>query len=156
MLQNDACSTIVTCKNTLKTNNACVASMHTGKFPFLTQCPHWQVRVWMPPCPHASDPSRCNPYAFIYPRLANGTVVPAARHADGTHIPDSMVTMAHVASPVKVSHSMRGTVLYSHTVLVWHSFFKKDSVVQVLLAMRLKTKRTANRLAPYAILARAG
>ena len=27
------------------------------------------VRVWWPTCPHHSDPSKCNPYAFLYPQV---------------------------------------------------------------------------------------
>ena len=37
-----------------------------------------QFRLWWPSCPHSTDPSRCNPYAFLYPILRDGTRVPSA------------------------------------------------------------------------------
>lgn len=52
-------------------------------------------RVWWPTCPDTSDPSRCNPYGFIYPRLKNGTTVP------GVGIHDKDVTMDMVARRVQ-------------------------------------------------------
>lgn len=52
-------------------------------------------RVWWPTCPDTTDPSRCNPYGFIYPRLKNGTIVP------GVGIHDKDVTMDMVAKRVQ-------------------------------------------------------
>lgn len=36
-------------------------------------------RLWWPACPDLSDPSRCNPYAFLYPMDKTGKRTPAAR-----------------------------------------------------------------------------
>lgn len=52
------------------------------------------VRVWWPPCPHELDPTRCNPYGFLYPQRVDGSRQPASS------IDDSLVTLAHVAQPV--------------------------------------------------------
>jgi hypothetical protein len=53
------------------------------------------LRVWWPPCPHDEDPTRCNPYGFLYPQLLDGARQPAS----GIH--DNEVTLAHVAKPVE-------------------------------------------------------
>eukprot|EP00960_Hanusia_phi_P006295 180994-Hanusia_phi.AAC.3 len=37
-----------------------------------------QFRLWWPSCPSSRDPSRCDPYAFLYPILQDGTRVPSA------------------------------------------------------------------------------
>jgi hypothetical protein len=52
------------------------------------------VRVWWPPCPPDQDPTKCNPYGFLYPQMVDGTAQPAS----GIH--DSQVTLANVAQPV--------------------------------------------------------
>ena len=52
------------------------------------------VRVWWPPCPHELDPTRCNPYGFLYPQRIDGSRQPASS------IDDSLVTLAHVALPI--------------------------------------------------------
>lgn len=58
------------------------------------------VRVWWPTCPDTTDPTYCNPYGYIYPRLTNGTIVPDAKDS-GRSIHDNMVTMDMVAKRVK-------------------------------------------------------
>ena len=57
-------------------------------------CAMDNIRIWWPSCPHDSDPSKCNPFAFLYPVLADGTRQPASR------IQDAGVRMEHVARPV--------------------------------------------------------
>ena len=57
------------------------------------------VRIWWPACPAASDPSKCNPYAFAS-QLRDGTVMPEARDAHGRPIGDTDVTLEMVAAPV--------------------------------------------------------
>jgi len=52
------------------------------------------VRIWWPSCPHSGDPSKCNPFAFLYPKLKNGNRRPSSG------IQDSDVQMHDVASPV--------------------------------------------------------
>ncbi len=52
------------------------------------------IRVWWPACPHETDPSVCNPFAFLYPKLMDG------RRQPSSGIPDSEVKMTHVARPV--------------------------------------------------------
>mmetsp|Transcript_22058 Transcript_22058/g.33702 ORF Transcript_22058/g.33702 Transcript_22058/m.33702 type:complete len:957 (+) Transcript_22058:1964-4834(+) len=58
-------------------------------------------RVWWPPCPHLDDPSKCNPYAFLYPILPDGSRLPRAVRATGERIHDHEVLLADVALPVK-------------------------------------------------------
>jgi len=55
------------------------------------------VRVWWPPCPHISDPTKCNPYGFIYPQMVDGTRQPAAG------VTDNQVTLKDVAMPILTS-----------------------------------------------------
>jgi cysteine-rich repeat protein len=52
------------------------------------------IRVWWPACPHETDPSVCNPFAFLYPKLMDG------RRQPSSGIQDSEVKMTHVARPV--------------------------------------------------------
>ena len=52
------------------------------------------IRLWWPPCPHSSDPSKCNPFAFLYPKGKNGARQPSSG------IQDADVQMSHVAQPV--------------------------------------------------------
>lgn len=60
-------------------------------------------RVWWPSCPDVEDPSRCNPYGFLYPKYNDGSRAP------WTGINDKEVTMEHVAGPV-------AQFMYSDTV----------------------------------------
>ena len=53
------------------------------------------LRVWWPTCPTSSNPSRCNPYAFLYPVLRDGSRLPAAGMAD------SDVRLETIAAPVR-------------------------------------------------------
>jgi hypothetical protein len=59
------------------------------------------VRIWWPQCPSAHDPSKCNPYAFLYPKLSSGLREPAAVNARGDRVHDNKVTMEMVAKPVR-------------------------------------------------------
>ncbi len=52
------------------------------------------IRVWWPACPHETDPSVCNPFAFLYPKRMDG------RRQPSSGIPDKEVKMTHVARPV--------------------------------------------------------
>jgi len=52
------------------------------------------VRLWWPSCPHNTDPSKRNPFAFLYPKLKNG------RRRPTSGIQDADVQMQHVARPV--------------------------------------------------------
>lgn len=52
------------------------------------------VRIWWPACPHPDDPSRCNPFAFLYPKATNGDRQPTSG------IQDANVQMSDVAKPV--------------------------------------------------------
>jgi hypothetical protein len=52
------------------------------------------VRIWWPSCPHHTDKSRCNPFAFLYPKLQSGDRTPSSG------IQDADVQMSHVAQPV--------------------------------------------------------
>jgi hypothetical protein len=36
------------------------------------------VRIWWPPCAQERDPTKCNPYGFLYPQMIDGTRQPAA------------------------------------------------------------------------------
>ena len=38
-----------------------------------------KIRLWWPSCPHRSDPTRCNPYGFIHPKLRDGSTSPTAK-----------------------------------------------------------------------------
>lgn len=67
------------------------------KSPHFTAGSIDNLRLWWPPCPHNADPTRCNPYAFLYPKLADGTRVPES----GVH--DHEVTLEMVAKPIKAS-----------------------------------------------------
>ena len=51
-------------------------------------------RLWWPSCPSVTDPTRCNPFGFLYPKLSDGTRAPSSG------IQDADVEMAHVAQPV--------------------------------------------------------
>jgi hypothetical protein len=53
------------------------------------------IRVWWPSCPHKDDPSKCNPFAFLYPKLMKGE-----ERQPSSGIQDGDVQMAHVARPV--------------------------------------------------------
>lgn len=53
------------------------------------------VRVWWPPCPHESDPTKCNPYGFLFPQMKDGTRQPSSG------ILDDQVQLQHVAHPIQ-------------------------------------------------------
>jgi len=52
------------------------------------------IRVWWPSCAHEDDPSKCNPFAFLYPKLMDGRRQPSSGIQDGD------VQMTHVVRPV--------------------------------------------------------
>ena len=51
-------------------------------------------RIWWPACPPVDDPSRCNPFAFLFPILEDGTRQPSSG------IADSQVRLETVARPL--------------------------------------------------------
>ena len=53
------------------------------------------LRVWWPSCPDANDPTKCNPYGFLYPQMIDGFRSPS------TGIRDDEVSLSHVAPAVQ-------------------------------------------------------
>ena len=52
-------------------------------------------RMWWPSCPDPSDPTRCNPYGFLYPQMIDGFRSPSAG------IRDSEVSLSDVAPAIQ-------------------------------------------------------
>ena len=52
------------------------------------------LRIWWPSCPADNDPSRCNPFGFLFPILQDGTRRPASGLADAD------VQLENVALPL--------------------------------------------------------
>ena len=53
------------------------------------------LRVWWPSCPDANDPTKCNPYGFLYPQMIDGFRSPS------TGIRDDEVSLSHVAPVIQ-------------------------------------------------------
>ena len=53
------------------------------------------VRVWWPSCPHEQDPTRCNPYGYLYPQRIDGSRQPASGRDD------MAVALVDVAQPIQ-------------------------------------------------------
>lgn len=82
-------------------------------------------RLWWRSCPISTDPSACDPYSFVLPRLKDGTSAPAARRADGRHVHLKDVEFDDIALPI------RGA--YRHTVEVYECSWNDSGTPDLLM-----------------------
>jgi len=74
-------------------------------------------RLWWRSCPISTDPSACDPYSFVLPRLNDGSSAPAARRADGRHVHLRDVEFDDIALPI------RGAQKHTVDTLICSFFF---------------------------------